>query len=304
MNYEGEIANFIKKWNLGFEANYTSPNFARNFFGFGNSSANPEAKKGDDEDRDFNRVRIRKLNAGSFLQWRGDLGAQIKAGINFQNFNVERTTNRFIENRFNAANRVFSGQSFINLEAGYNYEHSNDNAFPTLGMAFETKLGYTSNLTESRNFGYSISSLAITHKIIPSGKLVLASKVKGHFNFSKNLEFYQAANIGANEGLRGFRNERFNGQNSFVHSSDLRWKVNNFKTGLIPLHLGIYSGFDYGKVWGLPNAIGTFPIESSTLHTSYGGGIFLNGAGLMGASVGYFNSVEGPRLEVSLGFNF
>lgn len=303
LKYSGEFANVFKHWNLGLQVGYNSPNFARNYFGLGNNTLNPEAQK-EDPNLDFNRVRIERFNVGSFLQWRGHLGAKIKVALDYQSFNVERTPGRFLETEFNQNNRLFSTQQFANLEAGYYYRHTDNEAFPTLGVEFETKLGYTTNLNESRNFGYNISSLAIDHKVIPNGKLVLASKVKGHFNFGNDFEFYQAANIGANEGLRGFRNERFNGKNSFVHTTDLRWNMSRFKTGLLPLSIGVYGGFDYGKVWGTPNDRLLTPNNITKLHTSKGGGVFFNAANMFVGSIGFFNSIDGSRLEFSLGFDF
>ncbi|PWG06251.1 metallophosphoesterase [Polaribacter aquimarinus] len=303
LDYSGEFANIFHKWNLGIEASFNSPNFARNFFGFGNGSLNPETQK-KSQNLDYNRVRIGQFNLGSFVKWRGDLGAEIKTSIKLQSFNVARTETRYIEKSFNEANRIFSNQNFLNLEAGYHYKHSDNTTFPTLGIEFDTKFGFTNNLNEHRSFSYNITSLAITHKVTPNGKLVLASKMKGHFNFGEDFEFYQAANIGANEGLRGFRNERFNGKNAFVQTTDLRWKINKIKTGLIPLNLGVYAGFDYGRVWGSPNTISTLPAEIFKLHTSYGSGFFFNAANMFGGSIGYFKSVDGSRFELSLGFDF
>ncbi|RCS26337.1 phosphoesterase [Polaribacter sp. WD7] len=304
LKYTSEFANIFDKWNLGIASNYTSPNFARNFFGFGNGSINTEANK-DDPNLDFNRARIRRFNAGSFIKWRGDLGAKIKIGIQYQNFDVERTPGRFIDNpQFPAKNRIFSIQQFLNAEASYTYEHSDNASFPTLGVSFTSKLGFTNNIQEARSFAYNITSLAITHKLIPNGKLVLASKAKGHFIIGRDFEFYQAANIGANEGLRGFRNERFNGKNSFVQTTDIRWNASKLKTALLPLNLGFYGGFDYGKVWGTPNSLSANAINSTTLHTSYGGGFFINAANMFGGTIGYFGSKDGSRIEISLGFDF
>jgi hypothetical protein len=303
LNYEGEFANVFDSWNLGFSANFTSPNFARNFFGFGNNSSNPEAKK-EEGDKDFNRVRIEQFNAGTFLKWRGFLGAEIKIGAQFQKFEVERTEDRFLETQFAANNRLFSDQQFVNFEASYLYNHSDNKAFTTLGMEFETKNGFTSNLNEKRNFFYNSTSLSVTHKIIPSGKLVFASKVKGHFIFGKDFEFYQAANIGANQGLRSFRNERFNGKNSFYHSSDIRWNMTKLKTGLLPLNIGFYGGFDYGKVWGLPNTLTLVPNSVSKFHTSAGGGIFFNAADMFVGGIGLFSGADGSRFNFNIGFDF
>ncbi|WP_445748930.1 metallophosphoesterase [Polaribacter sp.] len=303
LNYEGEFANAFGNWNLGVLGRFTSPNFARNFFGFGNNSSNPEAKK-DEGNNDFNRVRIEQFIAGTFLKWRGYLGAEIKIGAQFQRFEAERTPGRFLETQFAASNRIFSNQEFVNFEASYFYSHSDNKAFTTLGMDFETKNGFTSNLYEQRNFFYNSTSLSITHKINSTGSLVLASKVKGHFIFGKNFEFYQAANIGANEGLRSFRNERFNGKNSFYHSSDIRWNVSKYKTNLLPLNIGFYGGFDYGMVWGTPNLLTVIPNADLKLHTSTGGGVFFNAADLFVGSVGLFYGADGSRFNFNIGFDF
>ncbi|MHB0754425.1 metallophosphoesterase [Polaribacter sp. M15] len=303
LNYSGEFANFINKWNFAIEANYNSPNFARNFFGFGNSSTNPEAQK-DDENKDFNRVRIQKYNLGTYLKWRGHLGAKIKAGFNFESFDVERTTGRILDTpQFAPNSALFAEQQFLTAETEYYYKHSDNETFPTLALEFAVKLGYTFNLNENRNFGFSLTSLGISHKLIPNGKLVLASKVKTHFIFGDEFEFYQAANIGGNEGLRGFRNERFIGKNAFYQTTDLRWNIRKVRTELLPLNIGLYTGFDYGKVWGTPKNL--IPSgESSAFKTSYGAGLFFNAANMFVGSVGYFNSVDRGRFEFSLGFDF
>ena len=304
LNYAGEFANIFDRLNLGVDANFNSKNFAQNFFGFGNNTPNPEATK-DDPDLDFNRVKIGQFNLGTFLKWRGDLGAMIKLVINYKSYDVERTQGRFLETQYNASNRLFDQQQFFNTEISYNYEHSDNPAFPTLGMGFDTKFGYTSNLNESRSFGYNITSLSVTHKLIPNGKLVLGTKLRGHFNFGNDFEFYQAASIGGRRGgLRGYRNQRFTGKNSFYQMTDIRWNMSKFKTGLLPLNLGIYGGFDYGKVWGTPNSLLNPAFNSSTPNTSYGGGVFFNAANMFSGGIGYFKSDDGTRFTFNVGFDF
>ena len=299
-DYSGEFANIFGKWNLGLHGNFTSPNFAINYFGLGNNSPNPEAKK-DDEDRDFNRVKIKQLRAGSFLKWKGDIGAEVKLGIAFQNFKVENTPGRFINTQFAANDAIFNNQNFINAEASYEFENKDNAAFTRNGMQTELKVGFTSNLDNSNKFSYLIPSIAFDQKISENGKFVFATKIKSHFTFGDNYEFYQAASIGGNrEGLRGYRNQRFTGKNSFYHSSDLRLLLSKVKTSLVPINIGVYGGFDYGKVWGgFPNSI-----NSDQWNTSYGGGIFFNVANMLGANVATFFSDDGMRLAVSLGFKF
>jgi len=302
MNYSGEFAHLFKTWNFGIDARYTSPNYAINFFGFGNNSINPNANES--KEKDFNRVKIGQFNLGSFIQWRGALGAKIKLGANYQRYHVERTLGRFLETQYLSDNTIFKQQHFINTEGSYTYKHSDNPTFSTLGMGFEAHLGYTTSLTQNRDFAYAITSLSVNHKLIPSGQLVLASKVKGHFTFGEEFEFYQGASIGGSNGLRGYRNERFTGKNSFYHSSDLRLNLASIKTGLVPFNVGVFGGFDYGKVWGDNSFLIQPSLQNAQLHTSVGGGLFFNTVDILSSTISGFHSDDGWRMSFSLGFEF
>ncbi|WP_333780678.1 metallophosphoesterase [Tenacibaculum retecalamus] len=291
LKYASEFANIIGHWNLGFNAMYTSPNYAINFFGYGNNTVNLDADE--TKEKDYNRVKIRKLIAGSFMQWKGDLGAEIKLGINYQSFKIDKTLNRFITTQ--AVD--FNNQDFLNAEASYSFENTDNPAFTTMGMKTELYVGYTANLSKNNKFAYVIPSISFNYKLATSGQLVFATKVKGHFTYGNDFEFYQGANLGANNGLRGYRNERFTGKDAFYHSSDIRLNLTRLKTGLLPLHIGIYGGFDYGKVWLDTN-------DSKKWNTSVGGGIFFNAANMATANLSAFNSNDGLRIAFAMGFNF
>ena len=105
--------------------------------------------------------------------------------------------------------------------------------------------------------------------MIPNGRLVLATKWKAHFNIGDDFEFYQAASIGGIDGLRGFRNQRFTGKTSYYQNTDIRFSLKKKRTRLLPMAMGLFGGFDYGRVW-MPE------MSSGRWHTSYGGGFFLN----------------------------
>ena len=70
------------------------------------------------------------------------------------------------------------------------------------------------------------------------------------------------------------------------------------------MNLGVYGGFDYGKVWGRQNLTINPALVSRDWHTSYGGGIFLTAANMLGANIALFDSIDGTRLAVGLGFSF
>ena len=108
----------------------------------------------------------------------------------------------------------------------------------------------------------------------------------------------------ANDGLRGYRNQRFTGKSAFYQSTDLRLNLRKVKTGLLPLNIGIYGGVDYGKVWVDDDLLLDPSFNSNKLNTSVGGGIFANAASMLTANISAFSSEDGLRLAFALGFGF
>ncbi|WP_394750369.1 metallophosphoesterase [Spongiimicrobium salis] len=291
--YTGEFAQVFGNANLALSGRFTSPNFSRNFFGFGNETVNVD----DDLGLNFNRVRLQTIRLSPSLVWRGQLGSKFRTGISYETIEVEETEDRFI-NTFFLANGTENSKSFVGVDAEYSYENRDNDAFPTLGMATSLHVGYTVG-TESgaQGFGYIIPSFSLDYRLVPDGRLVVASKWKAHFNVGDGFEFYQGASIGGVNGLRGFRNERFTGKKSYYQNTDLRYSLQKIRTGIVPVALGIYGGFDYGRVW-LPEE------DSGVWHTSYGGGFFVNGTDLVSISAALFSSDDGLRFTFGLGFGF
>jgi len=293
LGYRGEFAGIASKLNLEVMAKFTSPNFTVNFFGFGNETPNIDDEAG----FDFNRVKIRTIKFAPSLVWRGHLGAKVSFGVAYENYDIEETEDRFIAGFFTDQGRG-SEQDFLGVEAEYSYSNTDNEAFPTMGMAFSLRGGYKTNLSDSgRTFGFLIPSLSFDYKISSDGRLVFATKFKGHFNIGDDYEFFQGASIGANNGLRGFRFQRFTGKTAYFQNSDIRYSFRKTQTGLLPVTPGIFGGFDYGRVW--------FPRDTSNKwHHSYGGGFFVNGADILSFNAGVFNSADGLRFAFGLGFGF
>lgn len=295
LGYNGEFAHLFENVNLEIDARFTSPNFSINFFGFGNETENNDDTEA--LELDFNRVRIQTIKFKPSLVWRGRLGAKLRLGVSYENYDVEETEGRFIEGFFTDAGRD-AQQDFFGVDAEYDYSNTDNEAFSTLGMNFNLRGGYTMNASDTdRAFAYIIPSLSVDHKLTANGRLVLATKIKGHVNFGDDFEFYQGASIGANNGLRGFRFQRFTGKSAFFQNTDLRFSFRRSQTGLLPVTPGIFGGFDYGRVW--------FPNDSSDKwNNSYGGGFFINGADILSANIGLFNSADGLRFAFGFGFGF
>lgn len=299
ISYNGEFANILGNMNLGIEGKFTSPNFSSNFFGFGNSTPNFD----DDLGLDHNRVKLRTIMISPSLIWRGISGASFKTAISYESVEVEETEGRFINDFLNTNDGI--SQAFFGGEVTYQYENYDNKAFPTLGMMTSLKAGFKINEEYmDRGFSYLIPEIGFDNKLVSNGRLVLATKLKAHLNFGDDFEFYQAANIGANNGLRGYRNERFTGKNAFYQNTDLRFNFRKIKTGLLPLQIGLYGGFDYGRVWVANDLVSDSDYNSETWNTSIGGGIFVNAADMITGNLSLFNSSDGLLVAFTFGFGF
>ena len=295
VSYNGEFSNIFYNWNFGVEAKYNSPTFAINFFGFGNDTEYDR----DEVDLDFNRTRIEKLSAAISLIWRGRDGGNFYFKPLFESFEVENTNGRFI-NIVPAANDVFERQNYLGAEAHYHFANKNDLAFPTYALNTGITAGYKTNIDGGDNensFAYVRPYFSIDHSLSKRGNFVLATKVQAEAILGDDFEFYHGTKIGGNNGLRGFRNERFNGKYSLYQNIDLRWQLGKFKTSFIPLKYGVTGGFDHGRVWVEDD-------DSDTWHTSVGGTFWISGLDTFSANAGLYGTEDGARFVFTVGFAF
>jgi len=296
LNYKGEFAQIFSNLNLGIEATLTSPNYSVNFFGFGNQTNNPNYENDNIYNLSYNRVKLSTLKIAPSLIKRGDLGSLTSLKLSFETIEVEQSRNRFINSYYNS-HLIENRNSFLGIEFSYEYKNKDYKAFPTLGMAFDITAGYKTNIDNSRDFGYIVPSFGMDYKLSSNGRLVFATKLKAHLTLGDDFEFYQAASLGASDGLRGYRNQRFTGKNAYYQLSDIRYLFGKMRTSILPVNFALYGGFDYGRVWVAD--------ESSTQwHNSYGGGLMIIGAETITANLSLFKGKENPRFAFGLGLSF
>jgi predicted phosphohydrolase len=295
LGYHLDVPKIIGQWNFGFDSEFTSPNFSINYFGYGNNTANTDEING----MDYNRVRISKLKFAPKIERIGRLGSKLNFQVAYESFDVEKSADRFISIPNIVNPNVFKNQQFAGATAQYSYENYDTPSLPTMGMGFMIAANWKMNLDNSKqNFPTLESKINFNHKIDRQGKIVLATLLKGKAILNNNFEFYQAAALGGDYDLRGFRNERFIGNQSFFQSSDLRFSIGKIKNSLIPMSYGFFGGYDYGRVWLNGE-------NSNKWHQSVGGGLWLNGINTVTARLSYFKSADDEaRISFGLGFGF
>ena len=292
ISYQGNFSNAFGKWDLVLGARATNESYARNFFGLSNESVNLDDTLG----LDYNRVRTGNYSVELGAQHDDSFGSVFHIKSMLQFVEVQESLERFISNDFIAPTPdYFEGQTFAGVEGGYAYLNADNPANPSTGMDFKLKVGSKVNLDDTdRIYGYILPSLGFYNALSRNKKLVLKTLFQGQVNVGDSFEFYQAAAIGGRNGLRGYRNERFTGESSFVASGDIRYSFNRMKTGLLPIQIGIYGGGDVGRVWNDGE-------DSDRWHNDYGGGFWINAVEMMSGQFGLFTGEDGLRFAFGIG---
>lgn len=296
LDYHLDVPKLIGKWNFGFDSKFTSPNFAINYFGYGNNTVNDDEING----MNYNRVHIRMLKFAPTIERKGRFGSNLRFQLTYENFDVENTAGRFIAIPNIVNPSIFKNQQFAGASAQYSYENYDNASLPTMGFGFMIAANWKMNVNNSKqNFPTLESKINFNHKIDHQGKVVIASLLKGKAILNDNFEFYQAAALGGDFDLRGFRNQRFIGNQSFFQSSDLRIAIGKIKSSIVPMSYGFFGGYDYGRVWLNGE-------NSNKWHQAVGGGLWLNGLNAITARLTYFKGTadDEARIAFGLGFGF
>tara|TARA_R110002020_G_scaffold21009_1_gene71066 strand:+ start:25865 stop:29593 length:3729 start_codon:yes stop_codon:yes gene_type:complete len=288
LDYKGIFANIFPKWNFEVDGYFTNDRFSNNYFGEGNETDNPDGELG----RDFNRARMRQVKLKAGLAYR-----TLKIKALYESFKIAEGGGRYFVPE-NVDSQVFQSQDYVGSEVSLYYYDDDADDFPTKGLYVGFTGGYKANLgLKDNSFGYLALKFGFNQKLVPSGNLVLGSNAEYRTNLGDEYFFYHAPSIGGDNGLRGFRNERFTGDAYFYQSSDLRLRLKKYITAVAPVTVGLYGGFDYGRVW-LDGE------DSNKWHTSQGGGLWISGYRFLAFNIGYFNSVDGNMVQVGFGFGF
>lgn len=293
IGYEGEFANVVGEYNLGVGAYYSSPRSTHNFFGWGNETYNPD----DELSLDYNRTRLSEIRAEAGLVRKTPFGSYFRYMAIFEGIRVEETEGRFLVDEYTADSNFFKRQYFAGAEGTFRYESYDYTLNPTNGMKFELIGGGKVNTGDGTTFAYLDPYLEFYNAVSRDRKLVLNTRVQGEFNFGNDFQFYQAATLGGNNGLRGYRQERFLGKEAFAAGADLRYSFDQFRTRFLPFQIGIFAGYDLGRVW-LEGE------HSEKWHDNYGGGFWVTGASAMNGKFNLFKGSEGWRFSFGFTFDF
>lgn len=297
LNYTGDFKQVIGKTDLVVSVLSKGPNYTSNFFGIGNNTRFINAG---------NKVIEYYQNIYNYMD--ADISLKHKygnwtvhEGITGQYYNgdPDDNTNRFLNsyNQQHPTEQVFSSQSEIGLSAGFSLDTRDKPTMPHNGVYWTTDLtGLKGISNTSHSYGQVLSEFSFYVNPDRDSIFVIANRIGGGTTIG-NAAYYQQLKLGGNENLRGFYNWRFTGKSMAYDNLELRLKLFDFASYLLPGTLGLIGFNDIGRVW-------TPGESSSQWHDGYGGGFYFLPAQLIiiQGVVGF--SKEGAYPYISAGFRF
>lgn len=270
IKYSGQWMSISGRADLITSAVVYGPNNTMNFFGRGNETA--FNKTGDY--KTFYRTRYNLFQFDPALRWKNSKGFSFTAGPSLQYYHLNSKDN---------AGRITANSSLVGsydslsinrpkVHAGIvlslvNETRSNK-VLPSSGTYMSLKLqGYKGLNGASRSFVQLMPSFSVYKSLTRDSALVISDRIGGGITAGKTA-FYQSMFLGGHDNLLGYRQYRFAGRHMLYNNVELRLRVAELASYILPGELGISAFFDTGRVWEKNE-------KSEKWHTGAGGGIYL-----------------------------
>lgn len=292
--YRGNFKKAVLGWDVEFNADINRPKFVSNFFGFGNSTVfDPTVSK------DFYNLKYKLIYSELLTGTSYKEKQTFRVGIFYNHAQLVELSERFKDAPSNPgvdSSDLFSGREHAGLMMKYTFDTRDSRLIPRNGTLFNLSGRYANDLRGSKNFSQFKSDVAFYLTAYMPLLTTIATRVGATLTYGE-FEFYQSAMLSGKTNLRGFKNDRFSGNHSFYHNTEVRIKLLDMGTYIINGEFGILGFFDYGRVWLKGES-------SSKWHRGYGGGIWLTPYNSLAITASYGISDEYEAFLLAFGFLF
>jgi outer membrane protein assembly factor BamA len=193
---------------------------------------------------------------------------------------------------------IYSDKSYAGGKIAIVIHNINSDLLPTRGVYWNTEFSSLFGINKnSRQISKISSDMTVYSSLNDPPKVVSVLRFGFGHILNENYEFFQAFDLGDNNYLRGFRKNRFSGKSIAYQSTELRFKLFESKSYIVPGAVGLLAFNDVGKVW----------VKSETSrkwHDSYGGGFYYSPYNFAIVSATLAFSDEGSLFNFSIGTKF
>lgn len=242
LSYSSDFTEAIGGLDFNPSVSFDRP-FVFQYFGLGNETRDTALSN------DFNRVRLERFRAQTLFKkrWYNDRNFT-RFGPFFERVEVENGRGRITDSDIFKKGELES-KYFLGLMFEHEFNSLDNQMVPRSGIKIKLESTIYRNISDENGYwqmGGSFSNFAtvdVPFEITIGTRIGLATFTDTDFMF------YHANNLGGNNFLRGFRNNRFSGQSIFYHNIDLRAKLFYSHNKVVPFEFGLLGGLDYGRTW-------------------------------------------------------
>ncbi len=299
IRYSSEWVRAIANADLLLKGSAFAPDNTQNFFGLGNET---EFNKTGNYKK-YYRARFSLYDVESGLKWSNRTHESITVGplAQYYHFDSAQNNGRFIENAsllntYDSANigknKVHAGL-FVTLTS----DTRNKPLLPGWGSFVKLTLkGYEGLNSYSRSFAQVFSEVRIYKSLDARSNFVVADRLGAEAS-AGNPAFYQSLFLGGQGNLLGYRQYRFAGDYVVYNNLEVRLKIADLASYILPGQLGLIGLFDVGRVWQKDD-------QSRLWHNGSGGGFYFSPAQLIVIEAVVAHSTEGSYPYITLGLRF
>ncbi len=287
----------IGKADIELYASTFAPHNTHNFFGTGNNASYDKTHS-----ITYYRSRYTLTEVEPLLRWRMDKNVTLRLGPTFQYYRMRAKDNegRFIlEHSLATYDSATITQSKVSAGALLSFEKDSRNnpIFPTQGGYFSFQIkGYTGLNNYTRSLAQVLPVIAVYLPLNKQASAILANRTGGGITLGHSA-FFQSLFLGGHDNLRGFRNYRFAGSHMLYNNLELRTRLAQVASYILPGQLGATFFYDAGKVWAKN-------VNTGVIHQGVGGGLYFAPANIAVFQLLAGYSTEGWYPHFTMGFRF
>ncbi|MDB5250124.1 MAG: hypothetical protein JWQ40_4518 [Segetibacter sp.] len=297
--YEGDIRKFIGQNDLTVNILSRGPHNVSNFYGIGNETS---FIRTEDKGISYYRNRYDYVNGDVRLKRNLVKNFTINAGLAAQYYtsSSENNRRRFLNdyNFLYPEDKVFANRFYAGVAMGLSYKTRKDEMLlHKKGVYWNVDARAMQQLNgEEKSYGQVTTEFDFYIPVFNDTNIIIANRFGAGTTIGKPA-FFQQMQLGGVRNLRGFHSIRFTGKSMVYNNVELRVKLFDFTSFLLPGTVGLIGFNDVGRVW--------VPGESSNKwHDGYGGGLYIIPADyvLIQAVIGH--SIEGTQPFITIGMQF
>ena len=268
ITYLGDFKKVVGHNNLMINVRSRGPNNVSNFFDIGNESV---FVNDEDKEIDYYRNRYDYLT-GDVSFYRDVQNWRFSAGVAGQYYNSKQENNRekFL-NEYNQQfplEKVFTNKGYVGALVNATLDTRNKGIVRIGGITWNTNLAaYTAIAGSHKKYTQLSSEFGFTLNPGRDSVWIITNRTGGGAVFG-DPEYFQKERLGGLNNLRGFNTGRFTGNQMLYNDLEMRLKLFDFRSYLLPGSVGIIGFNDIGRVW-------TPGQKSNKIHAGYGGGFYI-----------------------------